>query len=105
MNNKLEFKKENIDFKYLWKIIKLDIDKVTFRKYAIRRLMSNREGYEVVELTEDIGEEIHSCKPEIILQLAGKVGIGIKGFICELVGEKKDKVKIGNIIYLEESKP
>jgi hypothetical protein len=103
--NSIEIKKGDIDFKYLWKIIKLDIDKVTFRKYNIRRLMSDRDGYEFIELTEDVGEETHSCKPEVIMQLAGKVGTIIKGFICELVGEKKDKVKIGNIVCLEEFKP
>jgi hypothetical protein len=66
--------------------------------------MSDRKGYELIELIEDIGEEIHSCKPEVILLLVGQVGTIIKGFMCELVGDKKDKVKIVNIVYLKEYK-
>lgn len=100
MLNKLELKKEDIDFTYLFKIMKIDEYKVTFKKYGARRVMSDREGYELIELTEDMGEEIYTCSPEVILKLVGRVGSVIKRFRCEMVGEKGNKVKVAEIYFL-----
>jgi hypothetical protein len=98
--SKIEFKKEDIDFIYLFKVVKIDEYKVTFRKYSIGRFMSRIVGYEVIELEEEMGEETHQCTPEVLLKLAGKVGSIIKEFKCGYVSEKKDKIKVIDVVFL-----
>ncbi len=60
-----------------------------------------KAGYEIVNLDKEVGEETYQCKPEVIMELAGKTGHIIKGFEVEMTGKKKKKVLVNKIIELE----
>lgn len=100
MNKKvIVIDKDNIDFTVLWKIGKIDVDKVTFIKYNIDINQSILgEDKETVVLSEVIGEETHKCQPAIIQQLSGRVGNVIKDFKTE---KKSKVVKVSEIIEVE----
>lgn len=100
MTNEMELKKEDIDFTHVFKVVKINEDKVTFKKYVVRRLMSMNEGFEIVSLTDEIGEETHPCKPDVLMKLAGKVGIIVKEFKCELIGKRKDRIMVVDVVLL-----
>ncbi len=94
----IEIEKSKIDFKQLWKIGKIDVDRVTFVKYGIERTMSmNDENKETVVLREVIGEETYKCTPSIIEELSGRVGEIIKGFVVERKGRIVRVSKIVNL--------
>jgi len=100
----MEMESSKIDFKELYKVTKIDLDIVTFKKYEIRRnagIVAKFE-HEIVDLGKEIGEETHVCKLEIVAELAGKVGLIIKGFNVEVTGKKKKKVSVSKIIYLDK---
>lgn len=100
MNRKIEIEKDKIDFTVLWKIGKIDVDKVTFIKYDIERNQSLMgSGNETIVLGEVIGEETHKCQPSIIQQLRGRVGDIIKDFKTE---KKSKVVKVSKIVEIEE---
>lgn len=98
----MELETSKIDFKHLFKIVSIDIDKVKFKKYEISRnssIMSN-SGFELVELGKEIGEETHICKPDVIYEIAGKVGSIIKGFEVQLTGKSRKKVLIVSVTFV-----
>lgn len=92
-------KSKLVGVKYLWKIGKVDVDKVTFAKYGISRMMSMmNENNETIVLGEMVGEEIYRCYPSVIQKLSGRTGEIIKGFTVERKGKV---VRVDNIIDLE----
>lgn len=101
MKKSFEIDKNKIDFTVLWKIGKLDVDKVTFIKYDIERNQSLMgSGSETIVLSEVIGEETHKCQLSVIEEVSGRVGDIIKGFKME----KKGKIiKVSKIIELDEN--
>lgn len=98
----MEIETSKVDFKSLFKVVRIDINIVTFRRYEIERNASlvAKEGYETVKLGKEIGEEVHVCKPEVVAELAGKVGLTVKGFEIKIMGKKNKKVIVDKIIYL-----
>lgn len=101
MNKKIEIDKNNIDFTVLWKIGKIDTDKVTFVKYNIERnqsLLGNNK--ETIVLSEIIGEETHKCQLSAIEEVSGRVGDIIKSFKMEKKGKA---IKVSKIIELDEN--
>lgn len=93
-------KNELVGVKFLWKLGKIDVDRVTFVKYGIKRMMSIMDdNKETIVLDEIAGDETHKCTSDVILQLGGKVGDVIKGFKLEKKG--KAGVKVVKIINLE----
>lgn len=97
---KLDIEKDKIDFKSLWKIGKIDVDKVTFVKYGIERTNSiEDENKDTVALSGVIGEETHKCSPGVIMTLGRRVGDIIKDFVIE---KKSKSVKVEKIIEIEE---
>lgn len=100
MKKSFEINSSKIDFTVLWKIGKIDVDKVTFIKYTIERNQSLMgSGNETIVLSEVIGEETHKCQPSIIQQLRGRVGDIVKGFKMEKKGKA---IKVSKIIELDE---
>lgn len=98
---KLEIEKNKIDFKSLWKIGKIDVDKVTFVKYEIERTDSiEYENKETIVLAGLIGEETHKCSIGVIMTLGRRVGDVIKGFVLEKKGKS---IKVEKIIEIEDS--
>lgn len=93
----IEIEKGKVDFGFLWKIGKIDIDRVTFVKYGIERTMSMNEGKENVVLKEAMGDETYKCYPSVIEGLSGKVGEVIKGFVVERKGRNVRVSKIMNL--------
>ena len=102
----MEIESDKINFNELYRITKIELDTVTFKKYMINRnpTLGYYIGSESVELGKEIGEEIHKCKPELIAELAGNVGMIIKGFEVTLNGKSKKKVVVSKIIKLDEFK-
>lgn len=100
----MEMKTEDIDFKHLFKVTKIDLNIVTFKKYDVERnsTLVAKEGYETVKLGKEIGEEIHICKPDIIGEIAGKTGLVIKGFKVKVTGKKVKKVVVDEIVLLNK---
>lgn len=99
MNKKIEIDKNKIDFDVLWKIGKIDVDKITFIKYNIDKnqsVLGNDK--ETIILSGVIGEEIHKCHPHIIQELRGRVGDVIKDFKTEKKGRL---VKVSQIVEIE----
>lgn len=97
---KFDIEKDKIDFKNLWKIGKIDVDKVTFVKYGIERTNSiEDENKDTVALGGVIGEETHKCSPGVIMTLGRRVGDIIKDFVVE---KKSKSVKVEKIIEIEE---
>lgn len=99
-NIEIETGKSN--FKYLYKITDIEIDKVTFVKYEVistGNILDSTKS--TITLGNIEGKEIHICKPYIICELAGKVGMLIKGFEVELIGKSRKKVHVNKIIHLE----
>lgn len=99
-NNMLEFDESEIDFKHLFRIIRINLNKVTFRKYVIGTFNSIDNDKITVSLKDDIGEEVYEVTPEVNLLLAGHVGDIIKGFKGVLEGKKKKKFVINKIIEI-----
>lgn len=104
MVDEFEMEISKIDFNYLYKIVKINVDKVTFRKYSINRLslpitLSNMmsEKKELVVLNKEIGDETYVVKPEVSILIAGKVGKIIKKFNVELSGKKRKKMIVNEI--------
>lgn len=97
----MKFEATKINFTELYKIVKIELDIVTFKKYTINRNPTLETGYESVELGKEIGEEIHKCKPEVILEIAGRVGMIIKGFGVVMTGRKVKKIVVDKIFKLE----
>ena len=96
MNKAIEIKKGKINFKTLWKIGKIDVDRVTFIKYSIERNQSLlSDDNETIVLGEIIGEETHRCYPSIIQQVSGRTGEIIVGFDVERKGKlvRVNKIK------------
>jgi hypothetical protein len=99
MKKGFELKSSEIDFSYVWKIGKIDVDRVTFVKYNIDKnqsVLGNNK--ETVVLKEVIGEETHKCQPAIIEALSGRVGDVVKGFKTE---KKSRVVKVSKVIELD----
>lgn len=94
-----EIEKGKIDFESIWKIGKIDVDKVTFIKHRIERTMSMNDDKEIVTLEEIVGEETYKCIPDVILKLGGRVGDVIKKFEIERKG--KTDVKVIRISEIE----
>lgn len=94
----IRIKSEKIDFNNLYKIIKINIDKVTFRKCSIKRLMSENKGEEIIEIGKDIGDETYYVSGEVSKKLVGRVGDIIKEFKTELQGKKKKKLVVVDVI-------
>lgn len=92
-------KSKLVGVKFLWKIGKIDVDKVTFVKYGISRMMSiMNKNNETIVLGEILGEETYKCVPDVILQLGGRVCDVIKEFELEKRG--KIDVKVVKIIEI-----
>ena len=101
MNRKIEIDKNKIDFDVLWKIGKIDVDKITFIKYNIDKnqsVLGNNK--ETIVLNGVIGEETHKCQLSIIQELRGRVGDIIKDFKTE---KKSRTVKVSKIIEIDEN--
>lgn len=100
MKNRIELKKEDINFQFLWKIKEINVDTITFSKYDINREMSlNNEDMENIVLRDVVGTETHKCTPNVILEMGGKVGEIIKGFTLDKINRT---VRVINIILMEE---
>lgn len=99
----MKIKSNEINFKHLYKVTKICIDVVTFKKYEIDRTQSLKidDDRETVTLDREVGEEIYNVKPEVISELAGKTGLIIKSFEVIITGKKKKKVLVNKINYLE----
>lgn len=103
MGKSMEFEidKDRINFRCVWRIGKIDIDKVTFIKYGIERMKSMSNGNkEIVVLKEVMGDETHKCNTSVIEELSGKVGEVIKEFVVERKGKN---IKISKIVWLEKN--
>ena len=98
--NILEFDELEIDFKHLFRIIRINLNKVTFRRYVIGTFDSLDNDKITVNLKDDIGEEVYEVTPEINLLLLGRVGDVIKKFDGKLEGKKKKKLVINKIIEI-----
>lgn len=100
MNQKsFEIEKNKIDFDHIWKIKEIDVNIVTFEKYAIHPEMSisDPDNKSNISLKELIGQETHKVTSDIQLELSGKVGEIIKDF--ESV-KHNNRVRIKKIIWL-----
>ncbi len=99
MEFSFEIDKNKIDFTHLWKIKMIDVNIVTFEKYAVHPEMSINDTVNKSKITlkELIGTEIHKVSPDIQLELSGKVGEVIKNF--ESV-KNSNIVKVKKIIWL-----
>lgn len=99
----IQINNNKIDFKYLFKIAKIDIDRVTFKKFEVENptmnIIDNTKSN--ISIGKEIGEEIHICKPDVIYEVAGKVGSVIKGFEVVLLGKSRKKVLVSKILYIE----
>lgn len=86
----MELKKEQVDFIYLYKVVKISLDEVIFRKFNTKitnSLTSN--DYVTVSLDKEIGDEIYHVTPEVNEVLIGRVGELIKGFKGKVYGSKR----------------
>lgn len=99
MIKSFEIEKGKINFDHLWIIKEIDVNIVTFEKYAIHPEMSISDPlkYSNVTLKELIGTETHQVSPDIQLELSGKVGEIIKEFESGKVGRF---IKVKKIIWL-----
>lgn len=99
MIKSFEIEKSKIDFNHLWVIKEIDVNVVTFAKYAIHPEMSISDPikYSNVSLKELIGTETHQVSSDIQLELSGKVGETIKEFESGKVGRH---IKVKKIIWL-----
>jgi len=99
MEFSFEIDKNKIDFTHLWKIKMIDVNVVTFEKYAVHPEMSinDTNNKSKITLKEFIGTEIHKVSPDVQLELAGKVGEVIKNFESSKIGRN---VQIKKIIWL-----
>ncbi|MBU0777716.1 hypothetical protein KKF82_05620 [Patescibacteria group bacterium] len=93
---------EDIDFNCLYKIVKINVKKVTFKKYDIKRLQSLEENNDVdtIILGSIIGEETYEVTSNVSEQLVGRTGEVIKKFGAKIEGKKRKKLVINEIIEL-----
>jgi len=99
----MEIETSKINFDSLYKVVKIEFEIVTFKRYNVSTnptLM--KPGYSFIEFGKEIGEETLKCKPDVIAELAGKVGMIIKGFEIVVAGKKVKKVLVSKIIKLDE---
>ncbi|MDD3474402.1 MAG: hypothetical protein PHP08_00680 [Candidatus Dojkabacteria bacterium] len=103
MNKGIEIENNKIDFKYLYRITDIEIDKVTFIKYEINPPTTSisNSSKSVITLGNIEGREIYICKPDVIYEIAGKVGSVIKGFEVDILGKSRKKVLVSKIIWME----
>jgi len=99
MEFSFEIDKDKIKFDHLWKIKAIDVNVVTFEKYAIHPECSISDPLKKSKITlkEFIGTEIHKVSPDIQLELSGKVGEVIKDFESVKIS---NNVKVKKIIWL-----
>lgn len=100
--NTFEVPMESANIKELFIVSKIDVDKVTFRKYDLKIPKSSllSETTALIELNSLIGEETHLATPDIVAELAGKTGTAIKGFTVKVTGKTRKKVLINSVEYL-----
>lgn len=98
----LEFSKfGRRNFEYLFKIGRVNLNKVTFKKYSVETFENlDNDNMITIKLKDDIGEEVYEVTPEVNLLLAGHVGSIIKGFKGVLEGKKKKKFIVNEIIEI-----
>lgn len=97
----LNIVKDKIDFKVLYRIVKLNIDKVTLKKYDVIRSLSERgDNFEIVNLGKEIGELTVNVLPEVAVEVSKMIGNVVKDFKIELAGKKKKKSVISEIIKI-----
>lgn len=98
----MEMESSKIDFKYLYKITRIELNVIEFKKYDINRthsiVDSNKEN---INLGTEMGTEKYTVLPEVNEVLTGKVGELIKGFKGKVYGKKSKKYMINEIIMLE----
>ncbi len=99
----MKIRSEDITFKHLFKITKIELDIVTFKKYNITKnsTLSSEPGYEVVELAEEIGTEIHRITPELLADLIGNTGIIVKSLVVRTTGKRTKKVFVSKLIKID----
>ncbi len=99
MEFSFEIDKNKIDFTHLWKIKMIDVNVVTFEKYAVHPecSISDTINKSKITLKELIGTEIHKVSPDVQIELSGKVGEVIKDF--ESV-KNNGVVRVKKIIWL-----
>lgn len=99
----MEIKTENINFRHLFKIMKIELDVVTFKKFNIKRNsgLTSISGFEIVELGEEVGTEIHRVTPELLEELIGNTGMIVKTLVAKTMGKKVKKVFVSKVIKIE----
>ncbi len=99
----MEMKTENINFKQLFKLTKIELDVATFKKFNIRRTSTimAKPGFEIVELAEEVGTEIHKVTPELLEELVGNTGMIVKSLIVKTTGKRTKKVFVSKVIKIE----
>lgn len=102
MVKNIEVDNNQLPLEYLYKVMKIDMDKVTFKKYETKRPVSSLvdEKKSIIELDKEIGEEIHICTIDVIYELASNVGMIIKGFKVSIKGKTRRKVIVTEIHYI-----
>ena len=102
----MEIEKEKIDFKYLFKVVKIELDIVTFKKYKITKNSSlvSKPGIEVVDIGEEVGTETHKVTPELLEELIGNTGMIVKSLVAKAVGKKNKKVLVSKVIKPDEQR-
>lgn len=102
MVGKIELDIKDIDFRFLFKVTEINVDRATFKKYGIKRLDSENEGKELIDIGEEIGKETHLVTPDIAAELAGNVGMLIKGFKVVVRGKSRKKSIVSKIIKIND---
>lgn len=92
------------NLKFIFKITKIDIEKVTFKRYEVKTpktsLLDSTKS--TIEIGELIGEETYYATPELIEKIAGNSGMIFLKFTVELKGIKKKKVIVNKIFEIGE---
>lgn len=100
----MEIKTENVDFKHLFKLTRIELDVVTFKKFTVKRSsgLSSSPGTEIIELGEEIGTETHKVTPELLAELVGNTGMVVKALVVKTTGKKIKKVFVSKVIKIDE---
>lgn len=92
------------DLKFIFKITKIDIEKISFKRYEVKTpkmsLLDSTKS--TIEIGELIGEETYYATPELIVEIAGNSGMMFPKFTVELKGTKKKKVIVNKIFKIGE---
>lgn len=99
----MKIRTEDITFKSLFKITKIELDVATFKKYNIIRSspLSSEPGYEMVDLAEEVGTETHRITPELLADLIGNTGIIVKSLVTKTTGKRTKKVLVSKVIKID----